>query len=310
MTKRVLIWGFYDQGNLGDDLMALMVAELVRQSGATPVICSQNKDLSTYGYEVSERPGDTPIDFIFLGGGAFFKKSNSSKSNIENKVLDLANFIDTTSTPVYGISLGSDGIDQIEEASPNRERVIASEKFRGSTVRLRKNLRLGPPNLLFLPDIVLCSAYFSREVMGWNVPDTNTPKLGTLLNFSRRSIISFVKILSRTRGSRIAMFQAHASKSSSGGELSIPWFKNYRADDIKNALSVIATSTMIYSSKLHPGIIALSFGVPFHPVSSRPKTVDFFNEFDHKGFNVNRDSFQRDLWLRYLDRVSSILSEN
>ncbi|MEM5522494.1 polysaccharide pyruvyl transferase family protein [Sulfitobacter sp. AS59] len=307
MKKRVLIWGFYDQGNLGDDLMALMFAELVKQSGATPVICSQNIELSKYGYEISDDPFNAKMDIIFLGGGAFFKKRSSSKSVIEDKVLKLADYLDGNPVPIYGLSLGGDGIDQIDQASPNRQRIISSKGFRGSTVRLRKNLNLGPSNLTFLPDIVLCTAHFCHEIMGWEVPDENTPRLGALLNFSRRSFTSFLKILLRTRGSQIALFQAHASKSASGGELSLPGVKNYRADNIRSALSVIAASEVIYSSKLHPGIIALSFGVPFHPIGSRPKTMDFFKDFDLEDFKVNPQYFQSDLWSKYLDQVSFIL---
>ncbi|MCW1933777.1 hypothetical protein [Pararhodobacter zhoushanensis] len=308
MSKRVLVWGFYDQGNLGDDLMALMMAELAKQAGAVPVICSSNRDFADAGYEICATPADSRADLVLLGGGAFFKANTASKSSIEDKICLLATFLHNTSTPVYGLSLGSDGIESIEDASPARQSVVDAPGFSGAAIRLQQDLALGVRDLTFIPDIVLCTAHFCREVMGWKTPGPSTPKLGTLLNFSRRSLPSLLKTLWKKRGKRISMFQAHARKSHSGGEIVFPGLRNFRADDIPASLSAIAASDGIVSSKLHPGIIALSFGVPFEPKGSRPKTIAFFAEFDRQDFQKNAAARQREIWEQYRARLVTVLN--
>ena len=52
--KKVLIWGFYEQGNIGDDLMGMIIYELIEELGGCPIIFSTNKRFNEMGYNTGD----------------------------------------------------------------------------------------------------------------------------------------------------------------------------------------------------------------------------------------------------------------
>lgn len=287
--KKVLVWGFYSQGNLGDDLMAAIFSEMLEEVGYRPVILSDNPRFRRMGYSIVGSIAEAQADHILLGGGAFFKKGGAVDSDIEMSIARLGRHIAETGTPVFGMSLGSDGISHSSQASVARRSVFESPHFRGAAVRLRQDLRLGIPGLKWSPDIVQLTAYCSDRFARLKPinPPANAPE--TLINLSRRSIGSLPRALWAARGTRTAFFRAHTGKNRTGGEITLPGFRTIEEDDMRAALGYLKHTKKIVSSKLHPGVIALSFGADFQPVSPRPKTSAFFDPINQSSNTASAD---------------------
>lgn len=278
---RVLLWGFYNQGNLGDDLMAVMAAELVLQLGLQPVILSGSQRFRTMGYETTSTPQGEGWSCIVLSGGAFIKGSRSSITAIEDQVRTLADYLQARPTPVIALSIGSDGVEDLSQISESRRRILTSPSLKAVRVRLQRDLKLGLPNCGFLPDIVLASRAFRGRLSGDGVP----PKThgAYFLNLSRRMVSQLPRALWLTRGSKRVFFLAHSGPGRVGGELAVPGFERFESTDIAGALDALSASRGILSSKLHPGIIALSMGSEFISIAHRPKTDSFVQEYAAAG---------------------------
>lgn len=296
---KILIWGFYNQGNLGDDLMAAIFFEMLEEAGHEPVILSRNPRFKVMGYRTVQELQGVEVDLVLLGGGAFFKKGSSPDSEIERSIEDIAQFIEEKALPVFGASIGSDGIDHIEKASPARRRVLQSVYFKGAAVRLKADLEIGLPNLVNLPDVVLCTSQACARYQRLNIVEPPMDAPETLINLSRRSVLQLPRAILLARGGHAAFFRAHTGKHITGGEIVIPWTKVICDDDMRRSLGYIRAAKTMISSKLHPGVMALSFGKRFISVSPRPKTKEFFIESHiREGENF-----------LYLDQFSHWLSE-
>ncbi|WOD41092.1 polysaccharide pyruvyl transferase family protein [Nodosilinea sp. E11] len=279
--KRVLIWGFYHQGNLGDDLMAAIFYEILEEIGHAPLIYSANPRFKKMGYKAVSCFQDVEVDAIFLGGGAFFKEANSSNSEIEEAITQLAFFVKEKRLPIFGLSLGSDGVKMLPQVSVARRMIIESQYFQGAVVRLKRDLKLGVRNLYYLPDIVLltndCCEKYSR--LNPIDPGINSPEF--LINLSRRSILHLPEALWMSKGMKTAFFHAHTGIKKTGGEIGLPILPLINNDNICIELGYLSRAKMILSSKLHPGIIAMSFGTRFIPVAARDKVKEFIFQFEN-----------------------------
>lgn len=286
---KVLIWGFYNQGNLGDDLMAAMFYELAEQAGHKPVLLSTNARFDAMGYVRCVTLVGLEVDHIIIGGGAFFKKGGPPNSAIERSIAELAEFIEEKRVPVIGASLGSDGIKHIREASPARRAVAQSQYFQGAAVRLRQDLTLGLPKLRYIPDIVLLTRHFCETFPRLKpvAPTGTTPNF--LINLSRRSAWCLPYAIWLGRGYRKAFFRAHTGCGKTGGEISLPIFPTIEEISVNCSLGYLRCAEIIVSSKLHPGVIAMSFARRFIPVAPTKKTQCFLLEAteQHGSFTPN-----------------------
>lgn len=278
--KTVLIWGFYHQGNLGDDLMGMMIYEMLEELGAKPFIFSSNKRFQAMGYRAVDDFTHVSPDIIMIGGGAFFKSPDASQPAIEENLKDLETFIRLKGIPVHGVSIGSDGVSTIEALSPPRKAIVLHENFKSVVLRLSADEKLGLADARHLFDIVFlcafCSARYSRLTP--IEPGENAPT--TLINISRRSSLHLPRILWRERKNPVAFFRAHTGEGLIRGEIALPWYKIISDDRIRAQLGFLQAADRIISAKLHPGVISLSFGNKFEPLNPRPKTTLFLNEME------------------------------
>lgn len=274
----VLIWGFYSQGNLGDDLMGMMLYEMLEELGTQPLIFTPNKRFGAMGYRTVDDFADISPDILILGGGAFFKSSATSKRAIEEKLADLAVYIREKAIPVHGISLGSDGPSTLDALSPARQAIVKSENFKSVTLRLASDRTLALKNKRHLSDIVLLTALCTDRYkrLAPIEPDVDAPR--TLINMSRRATPHLPSILWRERQNNVAFFRAHTGEGLARGEVTMPGYKTISDDRVPAQLGYLAVADRIVSAKLHPGVIALSYGKRFVPVHPRPKTTTFLRE--------------------------------
>ena len=70
---KVAIWGSYNHGNFGDDVMAVLFARAVAAAGATPVVFRMDGDLARrYGIATEDELGPLleGARLVIMGGGA------------------------------------------------------------------------------------------------------------------------------------------------------------------------------------------------------------------------------------------------
>lgn len=299
-SKKILIWGFYNQGNLGDDLMAAIFYEILEEDGHSPVILSVNPRFANMGYNSINKLTDLSFDLVLLGGGAFLKMGGSPESDIEKSISELANFIHLKNIPVIGASIGSDGITSIKEASAARRLVLQSRNFKGAAVRLDSNLKIELPKLTYLPDVVMCTKEATEKYSRLNVIEPLGVLPEVLINLSRRSAWQIPQALWLARGKRTSFYHAHTGKNKSGGEVTVPFISSISENIINKSLGYLKYSNLLISSKLHPGVIAISFGNKFIPLSPRPKTQEFLrSSINEKVALKNYKMFFRDTFKEF-----------
>lgn len=304
--KRVLVWGFYDQGNLGDDLMAAIFYEILEEIGHMPLIYSTNPRFKGMGYKTVSCFHDAEVDTVLLGGGAFFKGGNSSNSKIEKAITQLVFFIKEKRIPVFGLSLGSDGVNTLSEISVARRMILESQYFQGAVVRLKRDLRLGVRNLHYLPDVVLLTKYCCERYARLNLidPGKNTPEF--LINLSRRSILHLPRALWMAQGRSAAFFHAHTGIRKASGEIALPILPLINNDDIRIELGYLNRAEVILSSKLHPGIIVMSFGARFIPIAARDKVKEFICQFEDSILEDRNERIR--VWHSYRTHIKQFLN--
>lgn len=273
-----MIWGFYEQGNIGDDLMGIIFYELIEELGGHPIIFSTNPRFAEMGYRATTDLAAANPDILMLGGGAFFKNESASKQSIEDGVQRLADYVNQKAIPVHGVSLGSDGLARLDHLSPSRTALVNGGNLKSLAVRLESDLALGLPNARHLEDVVLLTSVCTNRYKRLTPIDPPSGHPNTLINLSRRTAFEVPRILWRTRKSSPAFFKAHTSAGNTGGEVALPGFPVIEEKQITAQLGYIKAAKTIITSKLHPGVIAVSFGNQFEPVSPRPKTTAFVAE--------------------------------
>lgn len=251
--KNILIWGFYNQGNIGDDLMATLLYEMLEEAGARPLIFTTNPRFETMGYRTVADYRGLELNGLVLGGGAFFKHETDSKPAIEQGIEQLAKFINENELPVVGLSLGSDGLTKISNASAARQAVAHSPHLQKVVLRLEQDLALGLPNAQHLPDIVLLTAFCSERYTRLRPIDPEPDAPNVLINLSRRSALNLPGVLWRLRSQRPAFFRAHTGNKKTGGEIVMPGIPVIDDNRIAAQLGYLKASQKIISSKLHPG---------------------------------------------------------
>lgn len=298
MTAKVLVWGFYNQGNLGDDLMGAMFYEFLEESGYSPVVYSRNPRFAAMGYRSIGSLEGLDVAAIVLGGGAFLKKGGDASSEIETEIANLGRFVNQKTVPVVGVSIGSDGVRRIEDVSEARRSVLQSPHFRGAAVRLSTDLNIGLPNLTHIPDVVMlaneaCERYARLKIVN---PQEKAPD--ALINLSRRTAVQLPIALWHARKGSVAIFKAHTGPDRRGGEITVPGMKAIDEDDMRKSLGIIRASRVMISSKLHPGVLAMSFGRKFVALNARDKTKRFLEEHSR-----NASSYGLGDYMRYITKA-------
>ena len=290
--------GFYDRGNFGDDLMALLFAEAVRAAGAEPVVrglCRPYAD--AFGLKVFRSTGELlkSVDLVILGGGGLLcshpqpplrtLREGSPASGLAagrgkgaNSVLAMASRLQV---PFYALSIGGDGTPLERIEPPLQRDFIRACRF--ATVRNRRDLDVlaaaGVPGAWY-PDVVwqtsrlvpLTRRRRARLRVGINVYHRNLRDRGAtwvaplLLAATRwRRDVDFVFIDS---GNAACTELQGIGRFASGPNVRVVKFDSPRED-----LATLASLDLIVSSRLHVGLACLSYGVPFLSLFGEAKTA-------------------------------------
>lgn len=286
------LWGSYNYGNFGDDLMAVAFARHLKAVGAAPRVFGFPEKLGVvHGFEVMQDVDSliSQSDLCIVGGGAWLASDVSraprATTKRQQEFLDFAKAIETHRCPTYLISIGSDG----DQSSPHsissaRRRLFESGLCRYATVRLPNDGTIldhfGIPSRYF-PDVLLdAGQLFSitrwsrddgRFHVGLNLP-RQTRLLGaiyTALAALRRKVcIHFIDtVQSEQRRTNLS--------SDFMPSLPLGLGECHAYEDPIKTLQFVAGLDLVITHKLHLGVTALSFDIPYLCVGGLGKCKAF-----------------------------------
>lgn len=316
--KRVGIWGSYNYGNFGDDLMAICIAEYLKQFSIQPIVYRLDKELAKAHYICSENDISKFVedsDFIIIGGGGmlvnngFFKRILSPVSrNFELDFFFLLKEIKKYKKFAYAISIGGD-MQKIVNFSKFRKDLFLSANFKGGTVRLISDIekhKSFKKDFLYFPDILFYKGNY-KKLVNYNLSfpnyDFNRYKYIGLNLFAKEiNSIDLVQDLLKCKREFPNVKFVFLISHLKGYDLSYEFFlKNYpdncsiyRYDNISDFLSFLSNLSLIISSKLHIGLVSLMLNVPFLSFKGKEKTRNQLNQIKKSNdvFVDNLDLFE------------------
>lgn len=285
---KVAIWGSYNYGNYGDDVMAIMISQQLQKLGVTPCVYRLNRKLSEQ-YNVNTTDSLYELfkeaKFCIVGGGTVLIEPlfGSIGSAMNEDIRQLWEIINSEKCPLFCISMGGDGTGVTDrKLTLYQWRLLESELFRGGTVRLQQDVELFEKigkNISLFPDIVLSLNSFWQTEQKSNTPQetlhvglclSNTPdtkKFAYLLNkiayLRRQTIFHFVH--PHQSDNNLTDFSLLPPKS--------PWIQHHFYQDPATTIQFISTLDLLISSYMHPNITALAASVPIYSLDSRAKTI-------------------------------------
>lgn len=291
----LLIWGAYQQQNFGDDLMAVMFYQKLTALGHRVSVFGLSENEARLNNIVvchNLEDGLKGADAIIIGGGAvlnerqFFRRLlRSSLRKIELRYLLLSNALRKYKKPLYFSSIGSDGIMSFHDIPFARRKLLFSTSVRGGTVRLKRDvdiLAAASIRASAAPDILLgASDHFKQPRSDWQF---DNPRI--LLNLHKRHREFGERFISLVRKN---FPEAHIFVGQSCvADASYPYEWECSSDNVTilpydncvDLLKFLSTMNLVLSSKLHVGLVAMSFGVPFLSIGGRSKVREQLSELD------------------------------
>lgn len=295
-SLRVGIFGFYSYRNLGDNLMAFLIARHLQELGHKPLIFSKYvEDMATwdvpiYG-DVGEFMGN--CDIVFLGGGGLLiPRPRLSGMGLDfnedlKTMLDLAR---TMETPLYGFSLGGAGVPLTEIVPQQRRDLIAQMKY--VTLRNSEDLQLLKQAGIqgeFLDDIVWTvagkiaahreSKFAERYRVGINLYIGDSPK------FYPTKFLLWLATKIR-KDIRFIFFEIHPDTNNSFNAFYVNGSncENQFAIDIEASCNAVASLDLLITTRLHLGVMAMSYGVPSVAYAAAVKTRLLYRRIGRQKF--------------------------
>ncbi len=288
---KVAIWGSYNHGNYGDDVMAIMFVKRLQKLGVSPWVYRLDEKLAKL-YKVNTTNSLTELfqgtKFCILGGGTVLLEplSGSVGSAMNEDTRQLLKISEQEKCPLFCISIGGDGTTVTNrKLTLYQWDLLKSEVFQGGTVRLQQDAELfGQLNkeVCLFPDVVLSlaniwnlepkSSITGKLQVGFCLPDrSDTRKFANLLGrtafFRRHAVFHFIH--TRLPGYNIKKLALLPATK-------MHWIKHHHYEDPAKTIEFIASLDVLISNKLHPCITAIASGVPIYSVDKRAKTLAVF----------------------------------
>ena len=306
-AKRVGIYGSYQYGNFGDDLQAVIIGRRLLANGCTPVFYRLSEDLAKkYGFETVQSIPELVkhAAFCLMGGGGNFRSSYANPSElwigIDEECFELKNALEEHECNLYSVSVGGDGSGEHTPLRYGRAQLLASERFRGGTVRLPQDVALlnaygkeaaTHPDLLWMTP---------KEWPAGELPKDARPKIGVNLDL-RRGYRRFVKSLmafSKFWDAELTFIRLHRPEYG----LKFAWqperetgrLRGLTYEEMEPFLQHVFELDLLISSRLHLGLVAMGYGGRFISMGGEAKTRAFLHsigmEEDILKLKTRRDS--------------------
>lgn len=307
---KVAIFGFYKYGNFGDDLMAVMFAEKVREMGHEPIVYGLLPAIAhayaiTSVSHVSELVSE--VSCVIVGGGGILTSRaptpESSFDHYRRDLYELVGLIEEKGLPLGLFSIGGGKVlDPGSLLSLGIARVLFSKQIKKVTLRRAEDRAifdtLGVETNLY-PDIVLALTDV-LPLQSEMKSKSETVKIGVNL-YKRKSdqvLLGWLKLL-RKFNRRIEIYEVDTYLSSSeggrdtGGEV----VEGIRYEDMGGYLKEIGSLDLLITCKLHVGVVAIAQGVPAVSWGGNHKSHSFYRQLCYTAGLVENQRVKR---LRFL----------
>jgi hypothetical protein len=293
---RVAIWGSYEHGNFGDDLMAIIFALHLKKLGCVPIIYRLNKEIANrFKLETTDNINELFLDVSFgiIGGGGMLVVDPSFRRffsrvawKFESDYKELYKVLNSKSNvEIIPLSIGGNGDNQDKDNLPNYRNKVFTEFVKRGSFRLSGDIPLAKKldiNHNCIPDVLLfTSSLFpqEREInkpikrIGINLVGSNSIKLSKeleqlSLNDAQIEIV-FIHTHLKEYGHNYEL-----CKTINNCERITDFCHN---DDFMRTFKLLASLDLLISSKLHLGLTALTYGTPFISFNGKKKTNSFLN---------------------------------
>ena len=264
---KIAIWGSYNYGNYGDDIMAVQFAKYLKSLNVEPVVYRLDKRLAQrYQIQTTESLNEllNNAEFCIIGGGGFLVENFSAPFEEDFRQLHKASI--EKNCPVYPISIGGEGLGENASLSHLRR-----DFFEGDICH---------PDVLLLVSKIWQIPRKSKQLnnqiniinVGINIPNTLQCKL---LAFQLSIIASIRKDII------FHFIKTYLPSSSINSELRPKQLssniKYHVYSDPQSTLEFLATLDLVVSYKLHLGLTAIALGVPFYSLGGSGKAKAFLS---------------------------------
>ncbi|MEM9092162.1 MAG: polysaccharide pyruvyl transferase family protein [Cyanobacteria bacterium P01_F01_bin.53] len=284
---KVAVFGSYNYGNYGDDLMGVMFAHKLKQLDAEPIVYRLDPVFAnTYDVQTTDSLDELLSNARFCiigGGGLLIGKTKLSKidQEIEDDFKAFALATQQYSCPLYPLSVGGDGRGENTPFPSGRRLLFSGPTCQLTTVRNKSDIPLMKhlgKEAVYYPDVLWSAPDY------WNMEkpkhDPNVLRIGINLADSRkhRMFVSLLSQLSKLKRQKIELhlIRSHLANYPVNYEmLPIPGQRNlfsYTYSDPVEMLAFLGSLDVLISQKLHLGLSALAMGVPFISYGGQGKT--------------------------------------
>ncbi len=290
---KVAIWGSYNYGNYGDDIMAVQFAEYLKSLNVQPVVYRLDKQLAKRYQLLTTDSLDELLsnaEFCIIGGGGFLVENFSAP--FEDDFRQLHQVSTEKKCPVYPISIGGEGLGKNASLSYWRQEFFQGDMCQSCSVRLESDRELinkFGKEVFYYPDVLLSVAEF------WQIRDRNTRQnlpnhpihVGVNIpnTLQCKWLALQLRIIASIRRDIVFHFiKTYLPSSSINSELRPKQQSNnikyHLYADPKSTLEFLASLDLVISYKLHLGLTALALGVPFYSLGGSGKAKAFLSSID------------------------------
>ncbi|MEO1429134.1 MAG: polysaccharide pyruvyl transferase family protein [Cyanobacteria bacterium J06633_8] len=283
---KVAIWGSYNYGNYGDDIMAIQFAKYLKSINIRAVVYRLNEQLAKrYQIQTTDSLNELfkDAEFCIIGGGGFLVENFSAPFEEDFRRLKIVST--ENNCPVYPISIGGEGLGENALLSYWRQQFFQGEICKSCSVRLESDKALinhFRKEVFYYPDVLLSVSEFwqipaqmnqNKTInVGINIPNTIQCQwlafqLGVIASIRRDIVFHFIKtyLPSSTINTELRPKQLSSN------------IKYHVYTDPKLTLEFLASLDLVVSYKLHLGLTALALGVPFYSLGGSGKAKAFLN---------------------------------
>ena len=227
-------------------------------------------------------------DRIVLGGGAalaesFWSNRADSTQNIYQRyLLSVARSASDHNVPLYAVSVGGDSVAPVRRIFPGLFAFFASPQFRQATVRLQMDveaLEYFRVSATYYPDILLAIRNVFPNI---GVPDAKKENYIGVQCYDMETARMLYR-LSRLRRIPRCVF-LHTSKATLRRMLSrgigVENRDHYFAEDVFDTCNFLSKCAAVIGCRLHLGVVASAFQVPFYVIKQQPKVTQFFEDLN------------------------------
>lgn len=267
------IFGYYDEKNFGDDLMAVIFGNYVSSEGYQCLIYGhKGLELHNSSFKTTQNFEEfcDKINVLIMGGGGYLvpnNKSNKFFDRIEILVEKCLN----KSVPIYCISVGGIGESFSKTYVSVQKLILKSKRVTVRTDADLKILRQINDNVRFYQDVVWLTPKLFPQSITSSKTKTKKSKLRIGICLRKRRYrwplmqAAIYLLVFFRKDCDFIFIDLTADKSRFRGiDLAdkFPNCKRFWCNNIHSDLEFINTLDLVISSTLHLGMVATAFGIP------------------------------------------------